>query len=176
MIELSEETKEAYRYAAKVLKGSDRRLFMARIVKSLGHGGRSYAHKHLGWDPKTVDKGLRELASGIVVIDNFSARGRKSAEEHFPHLLDDIRQIVDAQSQTDPTFRTTRLYTRLTSKQVRQQLIEQKGYQDEDLPCEETLRVKLNKLGYKLRSVKKSQPKKNTGDRPNLPPTSSSST
>lgn len=162
MIELSEEIQEAYREGAKALKGSDRRLFMARIVKALGYGGRAYAHRHLGWDPKTVDKGLRELKAGIVIIDNFSARGRKPSEEHLPNLLDDIKQIVDSQSQTDPTFQTSRLYTRLTSKQVRQELIDQKGYTDEELPCEDTIRTKLNKLGYHLRAVKKSQPKKNT--------------
>lgn len=164
MIELNEELQEAYREGASALKGSDRRLFMARIVKALGYGGRAYAHKHLGWDPKTIDKGLRELKAGIVIIDNFSARGRKPAEFHLPNLLDDIKQIVDSQSQTDPTFQTTRLYTRLTSKQVRQQLIDKKDYTDEELPCEETIRVKLNQLDYRLRAVKKSQPKKNSRD------------
>jgi len=67
---------------------------------------------------------------------------------------------VDGQSQTDPSFKTTRLYTRLSAAAVRQALIAQKGYTDEELPSEETIRVKLNALGYTLRSVKKSQPQK----------------
>jgi hypothetical protein len=72
----------------------------------------------------------------------------------------DLRDIVDSQSQTDPRFETQRLYTRITSAEVRRQLVTQKGYTDEELPCEETVRVKLNELGYRLRAVAKTKPKK----------------
>ena len=67
---------------------------------------------------------------------------------------------MDGQSQTDPTFQSQRLYTRLTAKEIRRQLIEQKGYSDEELPSEETIRLRINELGYRLRAVRKSQPKK----------------
>jgi hypothetical protein len=72
----------------------------------------------------------------------------------------DIKAIAEAQSQTDPTFTTTRLYTRLTAAEIRQQLIEQKGYRDDELPSAETIRVKTNQLDYQLRSVQKSRPQK----------------
>jgi hypothetical protein len=48
----------------------------------------------------------------------------------------------------------------LSSAEVRQQLIEQNGYIDSDLPSEEIIRQKLQELGYRMRSVQKSQPKK----------------
>ncbi|RJS68421.1 hypothetical protein CW714_10140 [Methanophagales archaeon] len=105
-------------------------------------------------------KGTRELESGTRFEDNFAARGRKRAEEHLPNLLNDIKAIADGQSQVDPTFKTTRLYTRLSAAEVRRQLILQKGYSDEDLPSEETIRVKLNQLGYQVKSVQKSRPQK----------------
>ena len=88
---------------------------------------------------------------------------------HLPHLLEDIQALVEGQSQTDPTFQTTRLYTRLSAAQVRQQLIVQKGYPEASLPTEETIRVKLNQLGYHLRKVQKSRPQKKS-----LKPTTSS--
>ncbi|MBI1296743.1 hypothetical protein GC175_17445 [bacterium] len=69
--------------------------------------------------------------------------------------------IVDGQSQTDPTFRTTRLFTRLSAAEVRRQLIEQKGYSDDELPSEATISAKLNQLGYRLQNVQKSRPQKN---------------
>ncbi len=75
-------------------------------------------------------------------------------------MLEDIKAIAEAQSQTDPTFTTTRLYTRLTAAEIRQQLIEQKGYRDDELPSAETIRVKTNQLDYQLRSVQKSRPQK----------------
>lgn len=161
-MELSDELKTTYSETAKALRGSDRRVFMARIVKALGRGGQSLAERELGWCADTVRKGMRELDSGERIEDNFSARGRKKAEEKLPNLLNDIRVIVDGQSQTDPTFQSQRLYTRLSAAEVRKQLIVQKGYRDEDLPTEETIRVKLNGLGYRLRAVQKSRPQKDS--------------
>jgi Rhodopirellula transposase DDE domain len=161
-MELTDELKATYREAAQALKGSDRRVFMARIVKALGRGGQSQAARELGWCRDTVRKGMRELESGQRLTDNFRARGRKKAEEKLPHLLADMRAIVDGQSQTDPTFHSLRLYTRLSAAEVRRQLIQQKGYREQTLPSEETIRVKLNQLGYTLRAVPKSRPQKNS--------------
>ena len=72
--------------------------------------------------------------------------------------MDDMVEIADQFSQTDPTFRTTRLFTRLTAAQMRTQLIETKGYSEAELPCEETIRTKLNALGYGSKRVKKVNP------------------
>ena len=159
-IELSPERQETYQVTAQQLQGSERRLFMARIVKLLGRGGQRYAERELGWDRQTIRKGTRELESGVVCVDNFAARGRPPVEARLPKLTTDLRAILDGQSQTDPTFRSQRLYTRLTVKAVRQQLIEQKGYSDAELPGEECLRQRINRLGYHLRSVRKSEPQK----------------
>jgi hypothetical protein len=158
-MDLSEAQRQIYIETAKVLKGSERRVFMARVAKALG--GQRRAVRALGWQRETIAKGMRELDNGVAIQDNFAARGRHKAEEKLPNLLTDIRAIVDGQSQTDPSFESTRLYTRLSAAQVRQQLITQKGYTDEKLPSEETIRVKLNDLGYRLRTVRKSVPKKN---------------
>jgi hypothetical protein len=160
MKEVTEELKTIFMETANTLRGSDRRLFMARVVKSLGWGGQSYAERELGWHRGVIRKGTHELASGIVCLDNFAGRGRKRAEEHLPNLLSDIKAIVDGQSQTDPTFRTSRLYTRLSAAEVRRQLIAQKGYRDEELPCAATISNKLNDLDYRLRTVLKSKPEK----------------
>jgi hypothetical protein len=156
---LSDEQKEIYIETAQALKGSARRVFIARVAKLLGSQRR--AARELGWERETISKGMRELDSGEAIIDNFADRGRKKAEELLPHLLEDIKAIVDGQSQTDARFESNRLYTRLSAAQVRQALIRQKGYRDEELPTEETIRVKLNDLGYQLRTVRKSVPQKN---------------
>ena len=108
----------------------------------------------------TIRKGMRELTTGIRCVDAFCLRGRKRAEEHLPNLLTDIKAIVDAQCQTDPTFHTQRLYTRLTAARVWEQLILRKGYTEEQLPTAETIRCKIHHLGYHLRKVQKCRPKK----------------
>lgn len=145
---------------AGTLKGSARRLFMARAVRDLGRGGQRRAERELGWNRRTVRKGRHELESGITCVDGFTLRARKKAEEHLPALLEDIRAIVDGQSQTDPQFRTNRLYTRLSAAEVRRQLIAQKGYTEEAVPCERTILTKVNMLGYTLTRVAKTQPQK----------------
>ena len=157
-MELTNTLKQIFIETAKTLKGSDRRLFMAKVVKAMGKGGQRQAETELGWYRGTIRKGMHELDSGFRCYDNFSARGRKPAEDHLPNLLNDIKAIVETESQTDPTFQTTRLYIRLSAAEVRQQLIEQKGYRDEQLPSAETIRTKLNGLGYHLKKVKKVSP------------------
>lgn len=159
-MELVEDVKELFIQTAKALKGSERRLFMARTVRALGEGGQSLAERELGWNRGTIRKGQHELESGIVCLDAFSSRGRKRSEEHLPNLLKDITALVDGQSQADPQFRTQRLYTRLTAAEVRRQLMAQFGYTDEELPTAETIGTKLNELGYSPKKVAKTQPQK----------------
>jgi hypothetical protein len=159
-MKLTEALTEYLIQTAASLSGSDRRLFMARTVHLLGHGGQRRAERELGWNRVTLRKGLHELDSGIVCLDAFSQRGRLRAEERLPHLLKDIRSLVDAQSQTDPRFRTQRLSTRLSAAVVRQRLIDQKGYAAGEVPAVRTINDKLNQLGYRPAKVAKCQPKK----------------
>src|SRR5919199_2901530 len=141
--------------AAKALKGSQRRLFMAKTVKAMGRGGQIWAEAHLGWCRDTIRKGAHELRSGMPCVDAFHCRRRKPAEEHLPRLLDDIRSIADGQSQADPEFQTKRLFTRISAAEVRRQLIATKGYTDAELPTQQTINTKLNMLGYCLSKVAK---------------------
>ena len=159
-MEITDEFKTMCIETAKQLTGSERRLFMARIVQLLGKGGQRCAAKAFGWSRDTIRLGMHELASGFRCQDHYSGRGRKRAEEHLPNLLTDIQDIVDEQSQTDPTFATTRLFTRLSAAEVRRQLLAKQGYTDANLPTEETIRVKLNALGYYPQRVQKSRPQK----------------
>jgi len=159
-MELTDSLKALFIDTANTLKGSERRRFMARTVQQLGLGGQRRAERELGWNRQTIRKALRELATGLICLDAFTLRRRKRAEEHLPNLLTDITAIVDSQSQADPQFRTTRLYTRLTAAEVRRQLIAQKRYTDTELPTERTIASKLSALGYYPTKVAKTQPQK----------------
>jgi hypothetical protein len=159
-MELTDSLKGLFRETAQTLTGSARRLFMARTVKELGPGGQRRAERELGWNRETIRKGMHELESGCICLENFTARGRKRAEDHLPNLLTDIAALVDSQSQADPQFRTQRLYTRLDAAEVRRQLIAQNGYTEAELPTVQTIMTKLNALGYYPQKVAKSEPKK----------------
>jgi hypothetical protein len=144
---------------AEAFHGAQRRRFMADTVAAFGLSQRR-AERQLGWARDTIRKAQHELHSGITCADNFSARGRKPAEFHSPHLFPDLCDLVRDQLQTDPTFPTTGLYRRLSASEVRKRLIECKGYTDERLPSVQTIGDKLNPLGLRLRTVIKSRPPK----------------
>jgi hypothetical protein len=146
--------------AAKTLKGSQRRLFMAKTVEAMGRGGQVWAEVHLRWNRETIRKGMHELRTGMTCLDAFHCRRRKPAEEHLPRLLDDIRAIADGDSQADPKFQTDRLFIRISAKEVRRQLIAVKGYTDAELPTQQTINKKLNLLGYRLTRVAECRPQK----------------
>jgi len=136
--ELTPELRNFLNETRSKLKGSERREFMAHVVLLLGRGGQSRAERELGWDRKTIGKGIKELKSGIRCIDNF----------------------VEPVSQSDPTFRTTDLYSPLTAAEVHRRLVEQKNYNAEQLPTPRTISNKLNDLGFYLKKVDKCKPKK----------------
>ena len=139
--------------------GPARRRYMADTVETLELGQRE-ACVLFGWGRDTLRKALHERRSGLTCQDATSCRGRKPIEFHLPGLLDDIKEIVRDHVRADPTFRTTRLYCRLTAPEVRRQLIDRKGYTDEQLPSLQTITTKLNALGFHLTKVRKCKPKK----------------
>ena len=158
-MELTGAVAKLLRKTAKPFHGAQRRRYMAETVEAFLLSQRQ-AGRRLGWAHDTVSKALHELRSGITCVDNFAARGRKPCEFHLPHLLQDIRDLVKDNLQTDPTFQSTQLYCRLSAAEVRKQLIECRGYTDEQLPTVQTIGEKLNLLGFRLRSVTKSRPQK----------------
>jgi hypothetical protein len=140
-------------------QGAERRRYVADTITSL-HLGQREAQALFGWGRDTIRKALHERRSGITCCDAFSRRGRKPVEQRLPRLLEDIRDLVQDQCQTDGTFKTTRLYCRLSAATVRRQLIARKGYSHEELPTIQTLTTKLNTLGFRLRKVAKCRPLK----------------
>jgi hypothetical protein len=159
-MELTDDLKAIVIETATKVQGADHRRFLAQTVHALGWGGASRAERELGWNRATIRKGMLERTHGLTCVDAFCLRGRKRAETHLPHLLEDIRAIVDGQSQTDPQFRSNRLYTRLTAGEVRRQLRAEKGDTDAELPTERTILNKLNDLGYHPTTVAKAKPPK----------------
>ena len=157
-MELTEEWKEHFIGTAQKLKGSNRRKYMAEVAQKVGSERK--AARELGWVRGTIRKGQQELKSGIDSIDAFHKRGRKRSEEQLPNLRVDVQAIVEGETQTDPSFKSSRLYTRLSANEVRQQLIKKKGYTDEQLPSVRTISNRLNAWGYHLKRVSKSKPKK----------------
>jgi hypothetical protein len=157
---------EAYqkliRSAARHLKGHQRRLFQAEVAAELCGGNARQAERRFGWGRGTVSKGLHERQEGIRCVENFSARGRPRWEEEQPQRAQDIRSLVEPCTQADPELKSPRRYTNLTAFEVLAALKAKKGYKDEDLPGERSMRDILNRMGYRLRRIQKAKPLKKT--------------
>jgi transposase len=146
---------------ARRLRGYQRRLFVAEVATELCGGSARQAERRFGWGRATVEKGLHESCSGVRCLENFTARGRPRSEEKNPQLAEDIRTIAEPHTQADPELKSSRRYTNLSAVEVREALIA-KGYSQEELPSERTMRDILNRMNYRLKRIQKGKPLKKT--------------
>ncbi|MEM7758711.1 MAG: hypothetical protein AAF298_11375 [Cyanobacteria bacterium P01_A01_bin.40] len=152
---ITEKIKSTLKDAALKLTGYKKRAFMAQVTIDYLDSSPRKAETQLGWSRKAIATGLKELETGIVCIDNYRARGRKKTEELRPQLEKDISDLVDNYSQADPKLKSTFSYTKISARAVREALISKKGYQEEELPCRQTIGDILNRMGYRLKKRKK---------------------
>lgn len=157
---LTEKLTSLFKDAARKLTGPAKRSFMARVTQEHFASSARKVESHLGWSRHTVSKGLKEVETGFVCLDNYKARGRKKTTEHLPMLEADIRDLVEGKTQVDPTFRSTLCYARISARSVREALIQEKGYRDQDLPSRQTIGTILNQCGYRLKKTQKTKPLK----------------
>lgn len=148
------------RSAARRLKGPARRLFQAEVADALCQGSPRAAERRFGFDRNAVATGQHEARSGIRCLERFAARARPRAEAKDPQLARDIRAIVEPHTQADPEVHSARRYTNLSAREVLEALQVQKGYSDDRLPGERSMRDILNRLGYRLRRIQKAKPLK----------------
>jgi len=155
---LTEAIKTTFKEAAKHLTGSRKRDFIAKVTEDYLSGSARQAETVLGWNRQSVQLGLHERRPGIVCVEAYRLRGRQKSEVLHPNLEDDIRTLVDPQSQTEPTFQTTLTYARISARAVREALINEKGYDEATLPNRQSIGTILNRLGYRLKKHKKLDP------------------
>ena len=124
------------------------------------NGSPRAAERRFGFDRHAVTTGQHEARSGIRCVEDFAARARPRVEVKDPQLAQDVRALVEPHTQADPEVKSARRYTNLSAREVLQALKDQKGYSDDHLPSERTMRDILNRLGYRLRRIRKAKPLK----------------
>jgi Rhodopirellula transposase DDE domain len=150
--------------AARRLKGHQRRLFQAEVADALCTGSPRAAEARFGWGRDSVATGQNEARTGIRCAEDFAARGAAAREEKEPQLAADIRAIVEPHTQADPELKSSRRYTNLSAREVLEALRSQKGYADDRLPSERSMRDILNRMGYRIKRIQKARPLKKTKD------------
>ncbi|MEA5495953.1 hypothetical protein VB834_17215 [Limnoraphis robusta Tam1] len=155
---LSEKWKSTLKKAAHKLTGYKKRAFMAEVTEDYFNGSPRKAETQLGWSRQAIATGLKERETGILCADNYQARGRKKTEEILPKLEADIKTLVETYSQADPKFKSTFAYAKVSARAVREALIKERGYSSQELPCRQTIGEILNRMGYRLKKHKRSNP------------------
>jgi len=151
--------------AASQMTGIQRRLFLAEVCGRLCDGNARQAERRFGWGRDTIAKGIEEqmLDPDSQASHKSGNAGKKRSEEQNPQLAIDIRLIVEPHTQTDPELKTERRYTNLSAAEVRQALLE-RGYSEQQVPSERTMRDILNRMNYRLKRIQKGKPLKKTKD------------
>lgn len=153
------------RLASQSLTGSARRAFQAEMMLKYCDGKARLAEKVLGWGRHTTALGLAEKRTGLICAGSQSGfGGTKRWEERYPAAAEALRVLAETHCQQDPSFKRSIAYTRLTAAEARLQLQAQ-GFSSDVLPAPSTMAVVLNRLGYRLRSVVKAKPQKNSPKR-----------
>ncbi len=155
---LTNTIKSTFKDAAKKLTGYRKRDFMAKVTEDYFESSARKAETVLGWNRHSVKLGLHERRTGIVCVDNYQVRGRHSSVEILSNLESDMRLLIDAQAQADPKFQSPFLYARVSARAVREALVSEKGYDENELPTRQTCGEILNRLEYRLKKHKKRNP------------------
>jgi hypothetical protein len=160
----TEQCESLIRSAARRLKGHQRRLFQAEVTDALCGGNPRAAEARFGWGRDSVRTGQNEARTGIRCVEDFPARGAAPREQKDPRLAADVRALVEPHTQADPELKSSRRYTNLSAREVLEALKSQKGYTDDRLPSERSMRDILNRMGYRIKRIQKARPLKKTKD------------
>ena len=159
--ELTKKVIQTIQDAAQKLTGAERRKFEAQVARDYCQGNARKAETIFGWGRVTVQTGLDELLTGIPRENRYSDRGRRKTEDRLASMEQDIRELLEPESQVDPKFQSTFLFTRATGQAVRQALLLRDDvYTSENLPSVRTIGRVMNRFGFRLRRVQKVKPAK----------------
>ena len=104
-VDVAPECKKLINLAAKKLKGSERRLFIAEVAEELCYGSPRLTETEFGFGRNTVELGMHEKRTGLVCYGDYVSSGKQNCEKTNPQLEEDIRSLVDPESQADPQLR-----------------------------------------------------------------------
>ena len=136
-----------------------RRSAMGDVTMQLLDGKQRVAENVFGWSRKAVEVGINEYRTGIACVNDISTRLKPKTEEKNPNLLAEIHAIMEPQSESESSLRTTLLYSNMTAKTVYDALV-QKGWTEQSLPTVRTISNILNRQEYRLRTVAKTKVQK----------------
>jgi len=71
---LTEKLIALFKDIARKLTGSNKRAFMARVAQMYFDSSPRKVESHLGWSRHSVSKGLKEVETGFICLNDYSTR------------------------------------------------------------------------------------------------------
>lgn len=150
-----EQAAQAYATIAPLFHERLRRLFVAMLAQSWGHGGIASVAAATGMARSTIGRGLRELER--IAAEGTAGEhirrpggGRKKAVTTDPTLAEDLQKLVDPATRGDPM--SPLQWVSKSTRHVAEALREQ-GHQI----SHETVRRSLKELGFTLQANRKTR-------------------
>ena len=113
----------------------------------------------LGISRPFLDKCIKIAKGELNSFLSIETRGRKKITEIFPDLKNDLEEIINNNTFTDPHFETEKQYVELTLDVIMEKLINRDKYKFKH-PGRSTVADLLNIMDYKLKTVKRVKPLK----------------
>lgn len=115
--------------------------------------------KLLGISRPFLDKCIKIAKGELNSFSSIETRGRKRITEIFPDLKTDLEEIIKDNLFVDPHFATEEQYIELTLDAIMEKLTNIDKYKTKH-PGRSSVANLLNKIGYKLKTVKRVKPLK----------------
>jgi hypothetical protein len=125
------------RFSARQVIVQQRRTFLAFVCEQLCDGSARKTEERLFWGREAVARELLEKSGQFFDKHSVARHSTLRCKVRNPQLAVDIRLIVEPHTNTDPELKTTRLYSNMSTGEVRSALVE-KGYSEAQLPSERT--------------------------------------
>lgn len=153
--------REMWKNISEVYDEKSKRLFVAAMAKSFGHGGLTLSHKITGMSIMSIKMGIDQLNGKVNMEENRQRRsggGRKKIVEIYPEIKNELEKLIEPDTKGDPesplrwTSKSTyKLADELTTK----------GFAISSSTIEDLLK----EMGYSLQANKKTIEGKSHPDR-----------
>ena len=99
------------------------------------------------------------MKNNLIIISNKNNCGRKKKTEEYSELINDIKNIIENNTYTDPRFGTEIQFCSLTIDEVMTKLMSLNKYPNKFI-SRSALATLLNELGFNFKKVKRNKPLK----------------
>lgn len=149
---IEKEHKNCIENIKKMKNGKDKDMAIGALISDLGSRSISAISRALNHCRAKIRKCRDNFTNGTpITTEN---RGRKSIEEKYPNLKNDIELVIEKYKNVDSHFKSENLYISISPKTIIEELITNHNY-PEKFTCYNTISRILKDMNYKFKKIAK---------------------